>query len=258
VTATRIEFHAVARALPSTPTVSQYGYRALSSHKYGLTVLLLQSGIGHDKARKSVQQLLADQSWDVIISTGFAGDLEMNAIGSMLIGYEVFLSQAATTQVFPTPQSFVCHPDWVNAALSVSWMGQGPLRTGKFVSVDRVLTKSGDKRQLHVDTGAVGVDMESAAIGEVAQKHGVPFLIVRAISDGAQDDLPIDFNLFLRPSGWAAGIMHIMMTPTSWKGFLDLYRHSKQAALQLTHFFEGFFSSVSKVPLSPRSFNDKF
>ena len=126
-----------------------------------------------------------------------------------------------------------------------------------FVSVDRVLTNTGEKRQLHVDTGAIGVDMESAAIGEVAQEHGVPFLIVRAISDGAHDDLPVDFNLFLRPSGWVSGIMYIMTTPTSWKGFLDLYRHSKQASLQLTKFFEGFFSVVSRMSPSSRSFDGK-
>lgn len=257
MTATRIEFHAVAHALPLTHPVADYGYRALSSHEHGLTVLLIQSGIGHDKARRSVQQLLAGRSWDVIISTGFAGDLEMDSIGSVLIGHEVFLSQAATSHVSSIPRSFVCHPDWVNAALSIRWMGQEPLRTGKFVSVNRVLTNSGEKRQLHVDTGAVGVDMESAAIGEVAQEHGVPFLIVRAISDGAHDDLPVDFNLFLRPSGWVSGIMYIMTTPTSWKGFVDLYRHSKQASLQLTKFFEGFFSVVSRMSPSSRSFDGK-
>ena len=158
------------RTLPLTHPVAHYGYRALSSHEHGLTVLLLQSGIGHEKARRSVQQLLAGRSWDVIISTGFAGDLEMDSIGSVLIGHEVFLSQAATSPVSSIQRSFVCHPDWVNAALSTRWMGQEPLRTGKFVSVDRVLTNSGEKRQLHVDTGAVGVDMESAAIGEVAQE----------------------------------------------------------------------------------------
>ncbi len=136
-------------------------------------------------------------------------------------------------------------------------MGQVPLRTGKFVSVDRVLINSGEKRQLHIETGAVGVDMESAAIGEVAQEHGVPFLIVRAISDGAHDDLPVDFNLFLQPSGWVSGIMQIITTPASWKGFVDLYRHSKQAALQLTQFFEGFFSGVSRVSPSPRSVDGK-
>jgi adenosylhomocysteine nucleosidase len=119
------------------------------------------------------------------------------------------------------------------------------------VTVDRVLTYSVDKHKLKASTGAVGVDMESAAIGEVAQGHGLSFLIVRAISDGVNEDLPVDFNLFLKPSGWFSGVMHIMTTPRSWKGFLDLYRHSKQASLQLTKFFKEFFSAVSTIPTTP-------
>jgi adenosylhomocysteine nucleosidase len=119
------------------------------------------------------------------------------------------------------------------------------------VTVDRVLIHSVAKHRLKGSTGAVGVDMESAAIGEVAQGHGLSFLIVRAISDGVNEDLPVDFNLFLKPSGWFFGVMHIMTTPRSWKGFLALYRHSKQASLQLTRFFEEFFSAVSTTPTSP-------
>ena len=186
-----------------------------------------------------------------MISTGFAGALDTGPIGSVLIGKEVFWELPSTSHVSLTPQRIVCHPDWVQSALSLSWIGQEPLRTGRFVTVDRVLIHSVAKHRLKGSTGAVGVDMESAAIGEVAQGHGLSFLIVRAISDGVNEDLPVDFNLFLKPSGWFSGVMHIMTTPRSWKGFLDLYRHSKQASLQLTKFFEEFFSAVSTIPRTP-------
>ena len=251
MTATRIEFHAVARALRFPHPVSHYDHRALASNDHGLNILLIQSGIGPDKARKSAQQLLDGATWDVMISTGFAGALDTGPIGSVLIGKEVFWGPSTTSHVSLTPQRIACHPDWVQSALSLSWMGQEPLRTGRFVTVDRVLTHSVDKHKLKTSTGAVGVDMESAAIGEVAQGHGLSFLIVRAISDGVNEDLPVDFNLFLKPSGWFSGVMHIMTTPTSWKGILDLYRHSKQASRQLTRFFEEFFSAVSTMPTSP-------
>jgi adenosylhomocysteine nucleosidase len=251
VTATRIEFHAVARAFRFSHPVSHHGHRALASNDHGLNILLIQSGIGPNKARIVAQQLLDVASWDVMISTGFAGALDTCPIGSVLIGKEVFWKPSTTSHVSLTPQRIVCHPDWVQSALSLSWMGPEPLRTGRFVSVDRVLTHSVDKLKLQASTGAAGVDMESAAIGEVAQGHGLSFLIVRAISDGVNEDLPVDFNLFLTPSGWFSGVMHILTTPRSWKGFLDLYRHSKQASLQLTRFFEEFFSAVSTTPTSP-------
>lgn len=251
MTATRIEFHAVARAFRISHPIFHYGHRALVSNDHGLNILLIQSGIGPDKARIVAQQLLDGASWDVMISTGFAGALDTCPIGSVLIGKEVLCGPSPTSRPSITPQRIVCHPDWVQLALSLSWIGQEPLRAGRFVSVDHVITHSVAKHELKASTGAVGVDMESAAIGEVAQGHGQSFLIARAISDGVNENLPVDFNLFLKPSGWFSGVMHIMTTPRSWKGFLDLYRHSKQASLQLTQFFEEFFSAVSTMPTSP-------
>ncbi len=178
-------------------------------------------------------------------------------IGSVLIGDEV-LSESSTTFLIPSiPQPVACHPDWVKTALDINWKGHESLRSGRFVSVRHVVTHSVDKHKLRACTGAVGVDMESAAIGKIAQDHGLPFLIIRAISDGVNEDLPVDFNLFLRPSGWVSGIMHIMTTPKSWKGFLDLYRHSKHASQQLTGFFKEFFSAVSIMSTAPTPLHAK-
>ena len=189
--------------------------------------------------------MLAEASWDAIISTGFAGDLCSGPIGSILIGSDAMCWPPRMTDAESTSPRILCHPHWVKTALRIDWRGQGPLRTGPFVSVAHVLTHSIDKQTLGASTGAMGVDMESVAIGEVAQSNTLPFLIVRAISDGAKEDLPVDFNLFLKPSGWAPGVLHMLTTPRSWKGFLDLYRHSKLAAQQLTIFFEGFFAAIS-------------
>ncbi len=224
--------------------VPQCGHRALSSHDYGLNILLVQSGIGPDKARNSTLQLLAGASWDVIISTGFAGALNTIPVGSILIGEEVCRESCSASLASSSPFRIVCHSVWVQRALSLTMIEGQSLQTGKYVSVDHVLTHSVEKHQLKAVTGAVAVDMESAAIGGVAQDHGLPFLIVRTISDGVNEDLPVDFNLFLKPSGWLSGVLHILSHPRSWKGFLDLYRHSKKASLELTNFFKIFFSTV--------------
>ncbi len=253
MTATRIEFNAVARALRVSHAVFKYGHRALASTDHGLNVVLIQSGIGPDLARKNAQQLLAGASWDVIISTGFAGALDSIPIGSVLVGHEVCEESCSTSEASGGLKRFECHPDWVQAAENLNWIGRASMRTGKFVSVDHVLTHSVDKRKLKALTGAIGVDMESAAIGGVAQEHRLPFLIIRTISDGVNEDLPVDFNLFLKPSGWISGVLSILSTPRSWKGFLDLYQHSKQASAELTRFFEEFFSRISTLPMSATS-----
>ncbi len=249
--ATRIEFQAVARAFHHPSRVSHFGCRAFASDEQGLEVLLIQSGMGPEKARVRTKKILEDSGWDLIISTGFAGALDTSRIGSVLIGEEVLREPSRTFLEPPSLPRIVCHPLWGQTALGLNWKGQEVLRAGKFVSVDRVLTHSEDKHALHLSTGAIGVDMESVAIGEVAKEHGLPFLIVRAISDGVNDDLPVDFNLFLKPSGWFSGVSHLLLTPKSWKGLWDLYKHSKNASWQLTQFFEEFFTAADVMQMLP-------
>lgn len=247
MTATSVEFNAVGRVLPRVRSVSRRGHSGLESQALSTHVLLIQTGIGPDQARSATQQILESESWDVIISTGFAGALNSSPIGSLVIGQEVLLGQPADLLSDSDPQRIVCHPDWIKASLSIQLMDAYPLQCGRFVTTDRVLTQASQKQILGKRTGAVAIDMESGAIGQVAQQHGLPFLIVRAISDGVNEDLPVDFNLFLKPFGWVGGVRYVLSTPRCWKGLFRLYRNSKQAGLQLSRFFEKFFATV---PLS--------
>lgn len=239
-----MEFNAVGRILPHVRSVPGRGRTGLESQAGATHVLLMQMGIGPDRARSVTQQILESESWDVVISTGFAGALNSSPIGSLVIGQDVLWVQPADSLSDSDPQPIVCHPDWVKGALSIQLMDAYPLQCGRFVTTDQVLTHASQKQTLGKRTGAVAIDMESVAIGQVAQEHGLPFLIVRAISDGVNEDLPVDFNLFLKPSGWVEGVRHVLSTPRCWKGFFRLYRNSKQAGLQLSRFFEKFLATV--------------
>jgi adenosylhomocysteine nucleosidase len=209
--------------------------------------LLIQTGIGLHSARLITQRLLKCEPWDVVISTGFAGALNCLPIGSLVIGHEVLVGQSADLLPDADSPRIECDPDWVNAALNIRLMTPSPLRRGRIVTVNRVLTRAYQKDLLGKRTGALAVDMESGAIGQVAQQHGFPFLIVRAISDGVNEDLPVDFNVFLKPSGWLLGAKNILSTPRCWNGFFRLYRNSKQAGIQLSNFFEEFLVTHFKV-----------
>lgn len=56
-------------------------------------------------------------------------------------------------------------------------------------SLDMVTTQAA-KQQLHQQTTAIAVDMESFAIAEVATKNNLPFLVIRTIADTVTMDLP--------------------------------------------------------------------
>jgi adenosylhomocysteine nucleosidase len=58
------------------------------------------------------------------------------------------------------------------------------------VEATSVLTRSEEKRGLFLRTGGVAVDMESAAIGAVADQHGIPFVVIRAVADPAEMNTP--------------------------------------------------------------------
>ena len=67
---------------------------------------------------------------------------------------------------------------------------------GAIHTVDHVAVTSLEKRTLRNATGAVAVDMESAAVERKAAEWELPFFCIRAVSDRAGDTLPLDFNRY--------------------------------------------------------------
>jgi hypothetical protein len=65
---------------------------------------------------------------------------------------------------------------------------------------DRLAVTAEDKRLLRERTSAALVDMESAAIREICREQGIPSATIRAVSDDAARDLPLDFNRLYTPS----------------------------------------------------------
>jgi adenosylhomocysteine nucleosidase len=257
LTATRIEFNAVGCVLAPANFVSRRPPIGLDRETVKSHILLIQTGIGSERAYSIARKIVESEPWNVVISTGFAGALNSSPIGSLVIGSEVLLGQSSDVLFDSEPQRIVCHPDWVKTSLNIQWTGPHPLQHGRFVAMDRVLTRASQKQILGKQTGAVAVDMESGAIGQVAQQHKLPFLIIRAISDGVNEDLPVDFNRFLKPSEWAAGVQYVLSTPRCWKGLWRLYQNSKQASAQLSRFFEKFFATIPingspTITLKPR------
>ena len=73
------------------------------------------------------------------------------------------------------------------------WPGEAPLplncRPGRVHTADRIISTPECKAELFRSTGASVVDMETAAVRSWAQQHGLQLIIVRAISDRADQGL---------------------------------------------------------------------
>ncbi len=73
--------------------------------------------------------------------------------------------------------------------------------SGDLAAADAPITEVDEKRRLFAATGAAAVDMESAAVAEVARAAGVPFLALRAVADPACRAIPPAALAGLRSDG---------------------------------------------------------
>jgi adenosylhomocysteine nucleosidase len=72
---------------------------------------------------------------------------------------------------------------------------------GEILSSDRVAVTAAEKRTLRERTGAIAVEMESAAVAAKAREWGVPFRCIKVVSDAAREDMPLDFNQYRDAAG---------------------------------------------------------
>lgn len=75
---------------------------------------------------------------------------------------------------------------------------QPSLHTGLIASGDEFIDCSQRMKQLKEDLPAVlAVEMEGAAVAQVCQEFGIPYAVMRTISDGADEASPVDFMKFI-------------------------------------------------------------
>jgi len=253
-TATSWERSAVQAAFP--PGVEQC-LDGLSIHVYSIgdrEYWLAQTGMGLEKARRSAIQLFGSQSFDLTVSTGFTCALVEADIGALLAGLEVV---QRTGQSLQSSQAMAVTGAERGLALAFVKTIVPPRLIGRFVSTDRVVGLARDKREFAESTSAIGLDMESAALAAEAQRAQVPFLIIRSVSDLLDEDLPLDFNLFLRPTGWLKGMGTVLAAPSCLWGLGRLRRQSAAAAQALTEFFRRYTAAMAtksqQRELSPTS-----
>ncbi len=90
-----------------------------------------------------------------------------------------------------------CDPAWRDA-IAARLPGS---RIGGFFADERMIDTIAEKRALGLDHDALAVDMESHVAARVAKAHGLPFAIVRIISDEVDHLLPHAITVSMRPDG---------------------------------------------------------
>ena len=192
------EVKALADMMSGVETATVAGMVFKKGQFKGKDVVVVRSGIGKVNAAVCTQILADRYNVDCVINTGVAGSLknEIN-IGDIVIssdaiqhdmdatgfGYKMGVIPRMPVSVFAADRKLI---DAARAACSEAVPEIGVFE-GRVVSGDQFITDKDTKKRLVETFAAYCTEMEGAAIAQAAYLNSIPFLIIRAISDKADD-----------------------------------------------------------------------
>lgn len=188
-------------------TVSQASMTFNRGKLCGKDVVIVCSGIGKVNAAVCAQ-ILADRfNVDLLINTGIAGSLDAQIdIGDMVISTDamhhdmdatVFGDAAGQVPRMDT-FSFPADESLIEKAVKANEEANPDIRTftGRIASGDQFVSSKEVKEKIVGLFQARCVEMEGAAIAHVAYLNKIPYVIVRAISDKADNSATMDYPEF--------------------------------------------------------------
>lgn len=173
----------------------------------GKQVVVVRSGIGKVNAGICAQILVDDYRVDGIINTGIAGSLraEINISDIVISTDAVQHDMDAVAFGYPLGQiprmdvfSFEADKELAKLAEDCCHrvIPQVGIFHGRVASGDAFIANHERKTKIVNEFGAFCCEMEGAAIAQAAYLNGIPFLIIRAISDKADDSASMDYPAF--------------------------------------------------------------
>ena len=174
----------------------------------GLRCVVVQCGVGKVNAAMCVQVLCDLFEVTHIVNTGVAGSLcaELD-IGDFVIGekaiyhdfkcsdlnpaYVVGQVPGLPVRFFPGDETMVRL-----AHEAAQLVHKDHVKIGTVASGDQFISNKQIKDRIIADTGALCTEMEGAAIAHAAWRNEIPFVIIRAISDKADDSAQMDYPTF--------------------------------------------------------------
>ena len=197
------------------------GIEFVSGTLVGKEVIVTRSGIGKVAASIATSLLIEKFAPDAVINTGSAGGfVDALQIGDIVISNEVRYHDVDVTafgyemgQMAQQPAAFIPDPKLMLAAQqAIAGLGEvkaieGLVCTGDSFICDPERTAVMLK---HFPTMAA-CEMEGAAIAQVCHQFGVPFVVIRSLSDNANNDSPVDFDAYLVKAGHHSALMVIGM-----------------------------------------------
>ena len=172
----------------------------------GLPAVVVQCGVGKVNAAMCAQILCDCFGVTHLVNTGIAGSLKADLdIGDLVVsrdamyhdfdcvhfGYEMGRVPGMDVVAFPADETMMGY-----ACAAAESVNPGHTKVGRIASGDLFVAEKGAKERIIEKTGALCTEMEGAAIAQTAYRNKLPFVILRAISDKADDSAEMDYPTF--------------------------------------------------------------
>ena len=201
-----IEVECLKAAMENMKAATLTGMEFYEGTLDGLACVVVECGVGKVNAALCVQILCDRFGVTHIVNTGVAGSLSNDLdIGDLVVSRDVMYHDFdcspmgyAIGQVPRMPVlRFPADDTLLEAALeAVNMVYPGHCLVGTVASGDQFVSDPGVKQRIITNTGALCTEMEGAAIAHAAFRNSVPFVVIRAISDKADDSAQMDYPSF--------------------------------------------------------------
>jgi len=182
----------------------------------GKSVVLVRSGIGKVNAAICTQVLVDMYAVDYIINVGVAGALSKDlSIGDVIVSTDL-VQHDMDTSAFGDPvgtiprmavSQFPADAELIRIAKQAGAEVHAQVVPGRIASGDQFICDGAVKERIYNLFKAQCVEMEGAAVAHACYLNKIPFVVIRAISDRADDNATVSFDTFVLQAARISGEM---------------------------------------------------
>jgi nucleoside phosphorylase len=178
------EIGEASRMLGSKTRLSGLPFRAFRFGHLSHTIVAAETGVGMESATRVFLRLMETEKADAAVSLGYCGALTHDAgIGDLIWASQVCLTNKKGFDTISLPDQ---------GGLLKALSARIPIRAGTFFTLSEPMKKEEIVRIVPSGTPLPVCDMETFVLARLSLAHGLSFLAIRGVSDGASEDLPFD------------------------------------------------------------------
>lgn len=206
ICAMKIEAEAIIASLSDTRTETVSGVEFTVGKRYDKEIVVAICGIGKVFAAICTEAMILKFAPTLIINSGVAGTLTAElSIGDIAIAKSL-VQHDMDTSALGDPVGLISGINKIYfdadetavAALETAAASVGANSVvGTIASGDQFMSDTAKKTAIRGRFNAIACEMEGAAVAHVAYVNGVPFAVLRAISDSASGDAQMEYPKFV-------------------------------------------------------------